>query len=331
MKKLQKELNHSQIHWIDCILGIALVAGCIIVSSRFFSYSVYEIACRLLVLSLCTSYRMILSPLAFTIPILLFFSLIIPKQLLSSYLFLLIPLLPSSKSLHLLSLIAFLFGTLSFSSSILCYCSVVVLIGAYYSSSPLLSCLLLVLFFSSWCFSSHSLDTLTIFVMVILLIHKESVVPILCCYCFLCSIQSIPNIHPWFLVTVGLYFTFLITPTFTFSSLKWSAAFIFTHKTHMALQSISMSFSVFWSFIAISLVRQKQELMKVVRYLILSALVSVVYNTASPVIWSVYTPVLLFLCVLWILLLICYLVCFLEFCYGYRFSSSRLLQYKEVL
>ena len=108
-------------------------------------------------------------------------------------------------------------------------------------------------------------------------------------------------------LSIALHFTYCTTPTFSFSSLHWSAAFVLTHSTRMTIQAGSMIFSVFYPFLILMRFLPKQYSRFILMLQVWVTSISTLYNTASPVIWSVFTPLLLFMIVLWStsLLLLC--------------------------
>lgn len=99
-------------------------------------------------------------------------------------------------------------------------------------------------------------------------------------------------------LSLTLHFTYLVTPSFSFSSLRWASAFILTHSTHVLLQCYSMVLSVFFAYYLLPQVLPLQWTREVLRLQVLVVIVSTLYNTASPVIWSVFTPLLLFVLVM---------------------------------
>lgn len=306
VSRLQKELNHSHIQWENCIIGLLLSVFTTIISMDIRKLFEESIGYQLLITCFFTSYSMILTPLPYALIILISYLTRLPKIRVHTFIFIILPLFSFHPLIHLFSLCIFI--VLSFSTSSLINKSYLVLFAlAYFSQSSIICFTFLLLFAYHWWFTFKGTNKLWIYILLVLLIHRDNVIAVLCYYCFLRSLQSsieTPQ-QSWFLMTAGLYFTFLITPNFSFSSLKWAAAFVFTHKTQFIIQGFSMVLSVYWSIIGISMVWKIQDFVRIVKIFLLAATVSVIYNTASPVIWSVYTPVLLFLFVLWIVLLLC--------------------------
>ena len=100
------------------------------------------------------------------------------------------------------------------------------------------------------------------------------------------------------ILSLTLHFTYLVTPSFSFSSLRWASAFILTHSTHILPQVYSMVLSVFYAYYLLPQVISPLWTQEVLRLQVLVVIVSTLYNTASPVIWSVFTPFLLFVLVM---------------------------------
>ena len=109
---------------------------------------------------------------------------------------------------------------------------------------------------------------------------------------------------PWciFTLSIALHFTYRVIHTFSFSSLSWSAAFILTHSTNVLLQAISMGMSVFFAFICVLYCcKEKGGVKEVLKVQVVVVCISTLFNTASPVIWTVFTPLMLFVVVLWVI------------------------------
>ena len=100
------------------------------------------------------------------------------------------------------------------------------------------------------------------------------------------------------ILSLTLHFTYLVTPSFSFSSLRWASAFILTHSTHILPQAYSMVLSVFYAYFLLPQVISPLWTQEVLRLQVLVVIVSTLYNTASPIIWSVFTPFLLFVLVM---------------------------------
>ena len=313
IQSIQSVFNHSSIRWSICYLGFLLMSWCLLSSSSFSSsFSIRYWICHLLTLSLFSSYSMILSPSSFLSPLLLLYSLSLPSLSISSILYLFLPLLPLPSSLSPSLLLLFLLSSFSsFSYSFLDLLYLLLFLISYSTQSPLLSYFTLLFFlFYQIIIKPPRQQLLFFFILLCILLYPHSILPILSSYLFFSSLSySFYSSHfTWFLLTVCFYYTFMLTPTFTFTSLNWSAAFTFTHDTQLPLQAFSMILSVFWPFTCLFLMYPKERAIVPLMKIVLLCVVSVMYNTASPVIWSVYTPVLLFVSVLWIFLFISYLV-----------------------
>ena len=316
IQSIQSVFNHSSIRWSICYLGFLIMSWCLLSSSSSISFSSsfrYWI-CHLLTLSLFSSYTMILSPSSFLSPLLLLYSLSLPSLSFLSILFLFLPLLPFPSSLSPCLLLVFLVSSfLSFSYSFLDLLYLLLFLIAYSTHSPLLSYFNLLFFlFYQIIIKPPKQQLLFFFILLCILLYPHSILPLLSSYLFFSSLShSFNSSHfTWFLLTVCFYYTFLLTPTFTFTSLNWSAAFTFTHDTQLPLQAFSMILSVFWPFSCLFLMYPKERAIVPLMEIVLLCVLSVMYNTASPVIWSVYTPVLLFVSVLWIFLFISFVVLF---------------------
>ena len=132
--------------------------------------------------------------------------------------------------------------------------------------------------------------------------------------CFLLVSMEFTNkpssfIYSFFLILLCLHFTYLVTPSFSFSNIRWSSAFVFTHHTNMAIQALSVASMTFYPFVIICQTRHKGNVQEGVMLIVLSSAISLLINTASPVVWSVYTPLFLFTCVLWFVVFLLLDVC----------------------
>ena len=114
---------------------------------------------------------------------------------------------------------------------------------------------------------------------------------------------------PLLALALALHFAYCTTPSFSFSSIRWAPAFVLTHSTHFLLQGVAVVYSILYPFVAIATVWKKDGLMLGQMLAVVLAAMSVLYNTSSPVVWSVYTPFLLFVCMIWVVLIICSGVC----------------------
>ena len=115
---------------------------------------------------------------------------------------------------------------------------------------------------------------------------------------------TISHSIPWciFTLSIALHFTYLVIHTFSFSSLSWSAAFVLTHSTNVLLQVVSMGMSVFFAFICVFYCYAESTVVKeVLKVQVVVVCISTLFNTASPVIWTVFTPLMLFVVVLWMI------------------------------
>ena len=112
-----------------------------------------------------------------------------------------------------------------------------------------------------------------------------------------------------FLVLLCLHFTYLVTPSFSFSSIRWSSAFVFTHHTNLIVQALSVASTTFYPFVVVCQTHHRENIKEIVMLIVLSSAISLLINTASPVVWSVFTPLFLFTCVLWFLIFLIFFVC----------------------
>lgn len=110
-------------------------------------------------------------------------------------------------------------------------------------------------------------------------------------------------------LALALHFAYCTTPSFSFSSIRWAPAFVLTHSTHFLLQGVAVVVSILYPFVAITTVWKKDVLLLGQMIVVVLAAMSVLYNTSSPVVWSAYTPFLLFVCMIWVVLMICSDVC----------------------
>lgn len=175
----------------------------------------------------------------------------------------------------------------------------------FWSPSPLLAwSAFLLSFFQS--FSASSL--LSLFV---LLTGTEYAHSLLCFLLVSTEWTKKPSsfIYSFFLILLCLHFTYLVTPGFSFSNIRWSSAFVFTHRTNMLVQALSVASMTFYPFVTICQTCHKENVQEGVMLIVLSSAISLLINTASPVVWSVYTPLFLFTCVLWLVVFLLFDVC----------------------
>ena len=157
---------------------------------------------------------------------------------------------------------------------------------------------------------SLSLSSFALFVVVLNGFSSASVVLFLLLSC--AGLQQLPKqsmLSPLLVVEVALYYTYLTTPSFSFTSIRWAPAFVVTHASHFVVQGFCVVCSIFYPFIAVTKIWRRESLWLFQMLAVVVAAVSVLYNTASPVVWSVFTPLLLFLCVLWFVVVLCSCVC----------------------
>ena len=110
-------------------------------------------------------------------------------------------------------------------------------------------------------------------------------------------------------LALAQHFTYQTMPSFSFSSIRWAPAFVLTHRTLFLLQGVAVVYSILYPFVAVATVWEKDELLLGQMVAVVLATMSVLYNTSSPVGWSVFTPFLLFMCAIWVVLVVCLGVC----------------------
>lgn len=140
---------------------------------------------------------------------------------------------------------------------------------------------------------------------------------------FLFSSSSfiLTNVHdtPKAIITIIQQLSFCIfvynlnCESFTFSSLRWKAAFLFTNKTNFPLQALSMILNTFFPFILFffqgnvhSESRGIGNRYHIARHFalllgVIVSMISVLVNTTSPVIWSHFTPVMIYVVAIYLL------------------------------
>ena len=116
-------------------------------------------------------------------------------------------------------------------------------------------------------------------------------------------------LSPLLALALAQHFAYQTTPSFSFSSIRWAPAFVLTHRTHFLLQGVAVVCSILYPFVAVAAVWEKDELLLGQMIAVVLATMSVLYNTSSPVVWSVFTPFLLFMCAIWVVLVVCLGVC----------------------
>ena len=77
----------------------------------------------------------------------------------------------------------------------------------------------------------------------------------------------------------------------------------------MLVQALSVASMTFYPFVIVCQTPFKENVQEGVMLIVLSSAVSLLMNTASPVVWSVFTPLFLFTCVLWFVVFLCFSVC----------------------
>lgn len=301
VKEFQSGFSQGDIIWWCCSIGLFLVIGSLFFQFPSPSDIIEDLLPAVCIVSFFTSYTLIQAPRFPCLMLLFIFSLVrwgwSTRQIL-----LLLSLLKPPPIINMIFSISVVFSTVPF--TLLNSFYIIVFTCAFSTESPFFSCLLLGLFLVIWKFSLASKKVILLFfVLLMILIHKEYVWTLFCYYLVLIGMKCEEN--SWFLVTLGFFYTFLLTPTLTFSSLKWSAAFVFTHQTRFLLQGLSMILSVFWSFVGICIMWGKEKLYIPVMTIVIASMISLGMNIATPVIWSVFTPVFLFVCILWFLIVFC--------------------------
>ena len=116
-------------------------------------------------------------------------------------------------------------------------------------------------------------------------------------------------LSPLLALALAQHFAYQTTPSFSFSSIRWAPAFVLTHRTLFLLQGVAVVCSILYPFVAVATVWEKDELLLGQMVAVVLATMSVLYNTSSPVVWSVFTPFLLFMCAIWVVLVVCLGVC----------------------
>ena len=116
-------------------------------------------------------------------------------------------------------------------------------------------------------------------------------------------------LSPLLALALAQHFTYQTMPSFSFSSIRWAPAFVLTHRTLFLLQGVAVVYSILYPFVAVVTVWEKDELLLGQMVAVVLATMSVLYNTSSPVVWSVFTPFLLFMCAIWVVLVVCLGVC----------------------
>ena len=116
-------------------------------------------------------------------------------------------------------------------------------------------------------------------------------------------------LSPLLALALAQHFTYQTMPSFSFSSIRWAPAFVLTHRTLFLLQGVAVVCSILYPFVAVATVWEKDELLLGQMVAVVLATMSVLYNTSSPVVWSVFTPFLLFMCAIWVVLVVCLGVC----------------------
>lgn len=301
VKKVQSGFTQGEIIWWCCSTGLFSVIGGLFIRFPSPVDIIESLVPGVCVVSLFTSYTLIQAPLFPSLLIILIFSLV-RWDWSKKHVFLLLSLLKPPPVVSMVFSIGVILSMVPFTFLNSLY--IAVFACAFITKSTFFSCLVLSSFIVIWKFSlAPKRVILLFFVLLIILLHREYSWTLFCYYLVLIGIEYEEN--SWFLVSVGFFYTFLLTPTLTFSSLKWSAAFVFTHRTRFSIQGFSMILSVFWSFVGIRIMCGKEKLFIPVMTIVVASMITLGMNLATPVLWSVFTPVFLFVCVLWFLIVFC--------------------------
>lgn len=301
VKKVQSGFTQGEMIWWCCSTGLFSVIGGLFIRFPSPLDIIESLVPGVCVVSLFTSYTLIQGPLFPSLLIILVFSLV-RWDWSKKHVFLLLSLLKPPPVVNMVFSIGVILSMVPF--TLLNSLYIAVFACAFITKSTFFSCLMLSSFIVIWKLSlAPKRVILLFFVLLIILLHREYSWTLFCYYLVLIGMEYEEN--SWFLVTVGFFYTFLLTPTLTFSSLKWSAAFVFTHRTRFSIQGFSMILSVFWSFVGIRIMLGKEKLFIPVMTIVVASMITLGMNLATPVLWSVFTPVFLFVCVLWFLIVFC--------------------------
>ena len=304
---IQSNLDNTAIHYGYCLLALILLT-LPFVHFAFSIQSPFSLLVLVLYLISFTSYSLIIQPgfHPFIIACIAFLPSIrhSPKNTSLIILSLLISLIHPSPSLTTVSTWILLLAPLFQSSSFLSPLQVIMQVIYYFNPSLTLPAII-----ACFCclFQPSSLPSL-----MLLFIHSQYSYSLLCLMITAVFIRK-HSIHSLSdsvgVLSIALHYTYSTTSSFLFSSLHWSAAFVLTHSTHVVIQAGSMILSVFYPFCLLMPLIPKQYRTLILMLQVWVASISTLYNTASPVIWSVFTPLLLFMIVLWSLsLLFCFVL-----------------------
>ena len=136
--------------------------------------------------------------------------------------------------------------------------------------------------------------------------EEPATLPALLCFGLTVALR---HASPPLALALAQHFTYQTMPSFSFSSIRWAPAFVLTHRTLFLLQGVAVVYSILYPFVAVATVWEKDELLLGQMVAVVLATMSVLYNTSSPVVWSVFTPFLLFMCAIWVELVVCLGVC----------------------
>ena len=294
---IQSLLDNTHIRYGYCILGLILL------TYPFFHFDIsslspFSVIFLILYLTSFTSYSLIIHPGVYpaSIACMALLPSLIHSPLNTSFIILsiLASLIHPSSSLISLSTWILLMAPLFDSSSILSPFQV--LMQAIHLFNPSLTLPAIIACFCC-VFQPSSLPSL-----MLLFVDTQYSYSLLCLMITSYFVQKLPLTsltESIAVLSIALHFTYCTTPTFSFSSLHWSAAFVLTHSTRMTIQAGSMIFSVFYPFLILMRFLPKQYSRFILMLQVWVTSISTLYNTASPVIWSVFTPLLLFMIVLW--------------------------------
>ena len=321
-RRIQQTIDNRKIHYPLCYLGVVcmflpMVFGNMaseglqaLQNPRSLPSLLVCLLCVVATVNCFTSYSLIVlpSPNALFLCLSILFYLLFKQPSWSGFRLLFLLFLSHFRSGSLLfTALLFIFATFftPFREKWLILVQLMLECWYFFSPSPLLAwSALLFSFFQS--FSSGSLVCLFI-----LLTGTEYA------YCLLCFLlismewtnKPVSLLYSFFLILLCLHFTLLVTPSFSFSSIRWSSAFVFTHHTNMLVQALSVASMTFYPFVVVCQTPFKENVQEGVMLIVLSSAVSLLMNTASPVVWSVFTPLFLFTCVLWFVVFLCFSVC----------------------
>ena len=324
--QILRTVDNRHIRYPLCYLGavlmaipfffgqLAQVALDAIRSPRRFPSSLTAAICVVLTVNCFTSYTLITHPALHP----LFLSVVFAvyqavKQHCLSFVVLLIPLLISCYPTSSPLLVVLLFGVVILTRQKRTSATLMILhiaVESWYllqpsppSSTPALLALFLAVA------QRGSADSLV--ALFLLLTGTRYASALLCLLCVYYVLDSLPSsiVNSYLSVLISLHFTYLVTPVLSFSSIRWSSAFVFTHKTNVVVQAVSVASLTFHPFIIACRTRQKEGIKEGIKLIVLSSAVSLLINTTSPVVWSDFAPLFLFTVVLWIVSFAFFSVC----------------------